>query len=360
MKYENVLIFSKTLWEEPPRLRHQLTRLMVSQGHKVTFFEKSSFKQIATIMRNEEGVTFFRHFELLHHQLRFCNTLILFNNLIASTIIRFLTKSLKKDLIINFNYDYDFLKNLFPSTPIITIINDDFVAQGKSWMKNSISMQLQSTCNNSDIVLAVSYPLVKHLSLFNKNTNLFLPWAETEYKEPKKLNKKRNVVLFWGYIDHRINWHLITYLLNNNVSIRFIGNIESGAKANVKQLQTYKNVEFIDSMPIEKIVLDDICCSLLPYDVTVPGVDAITISNRAFQLLSYGIPLIYSSLPHLLEAPKNVIARCENSKQFKEMIDFFSESFYEIQSDISDFLDTHYAIARYNKLLTKVGEIDTE
>ena len=43
---KNVVIFTKTLWNEPPRLRHQLSKMLSSYGHTITFFEKIVSKLI--------------------------------------------------------------------------------------------------------------------------------------------------------------------------------------------------------------------------------------------------------------------------------------------------------------------------
>ena len=154
---KNIIIFSKTKWQEPPRLRHQLTRLLKKNGHNIIFFEKNSFRAKRGIpffcsqptVRLEEGIHFYSHPELLHHQLRpfrllrklneyyelkYINKILNNNNnnKQSSNIqpqtsnIKHQTSNIKPDLIINFNYDYYFLKNIFPDTPIATVINDDF------------------------------------------------------------------------------------------------------------------------------------------------------------------------------------------------------------------------------------------
>ena len=39
-------------------------------------------------------------------------------------------------------------------------------------------------------------------------------------------------------------------------------------------------------------LLNDVFCSLIPYSEKIKGVDAVTVSNRTIQLLSFGIPII--------------------------------------------------------------------
>lgn len=260
-------------------------------------------------------------------------------------------------MIINFNYDYDFLKDLFPNKKVVTIINDDFIAQAKFWMKDSVRMQLKNTCKESDIVFTVSYPLQKLIKELGVNAHIFFPWAEQKYISPNKINTQRDTVLFWGYIDHRIDWGIVEYLIEQNVKLRFIGNIESRVQGNILKLKKYKNFEVLSARPIEKVLFDDICCSILPYDLNVSGVKAISISNRAFQLLSYGIPLIYSELPYLIDVSERVIKKCEMNEDYLEAIEFFILNFELSQIDIKNFLKDNYSHNRYEYLFQKIGSL---
>lgn len=355
MSEKKVLVFSRSFWNEPPRLRHQLTNLLQEYSHKVIFFERGS-KSLKIKKFEENGILILRHFEFLHHQLKPFNFLVVVNNFIAKYFIKKAVKEFDIEFIVNFNYDYSFLKQLFPDTKIITIINDDFVAQGKPWMKESIKRQLSNTCKKSDLVFTVSYPLQRQINEFKVDTSIFFPWAGTTYLEPTFTNNMRDVVLFWGYIDHRIDWLVIKYLLSEKIKIRFIGNIQSNVKQEIEELKKFSTFELFESQSISSIDFSEICCSILPYNLDVPGVNAISISNRAFQLLTFGVPLIYSNLPELMEAPQNVIRKCYDNKNYLESIKYFTHNFNICQSDISFFLKDHYSEDRYKFLLSKIRE----
>ncbi len=353
----SIIIFTKTNWDEPPRIRHQLTRLLYSHGHKIIFFEKSSFRQLKTIKHQEEGINFIKHFELIHHQLRPLKLLVKLNQTVTKYLIR---KNLIKeniDFILNFNYDYSFLRDLFPNKRIITIINDDFVAQAKPWMIDSIYEQLKTTCKHSDMIFAVSYPLCEQLKQFNKNTYILLPWAERKYRLPTITQEKRNVVLYWGYIDHRLNWNVIDHLINNNIKLRFVGDVGSNIKNKIEKYTYFDNFELLPSTDINKLNMEDVCCSILPYDTKRAEMRVVTVNNRVFRLLSYGIPLIYSDLPYLIETPNTVITKCKSNEDYINAIDYFSSSFSSSQTDIEKFLMDHYSDIRYNYLLEKINSV---
>ena len=66
------IFFTKTNWDEPPRLRHQLAKLLVSHNHRVIFFEKPTTflfdkKRKLPI---EDGIIFIRSKQLIHRLLR--------------------------------------------------------------------------------------------------------------------------------------------------------------------------------------------------------------------------------------------------------------------------------------------------
>ncbi|PHR69807.1 MAG: hypothetical protein COA66_14095 [Arcobacter sp.] len=360
MKNKNIVIFTKTNWNESPRIRHQLTRLLSSYGHNVTFFEKSCSTQLKTIKYKKDKINFIRHFELFHHQLRPFEFLVKLNQFVAKYFIQKNIKNENIDLVINFNYDYPFLKDLFPDKKVITIINDDFVSQAKFWMTKSIRNQLLDTCKNSDLVLAVSYPLVEQLKEYNQNTHIFLPWAQNEYIEPTIVAIKKDVVLYWGFIDHRIDWDVIEYLLKKKIKLRFVGSVQTKIFSKIEKCNEYTTFELIDPSSLETLNMDDIVCSLLPYDPKRNEMNAVTVNNRVFQLLSYGLPLVYSNLPNLLKSPTTVISKCKTNEEYFNVIKYFSNNFDLVQSDIKIFLKDHYAQNRYEYFTNKIEEIDSD
>ena len=354
MSRKKIVIFTKTNWNEPPRIRHQLTRLLSSYGHEVLFFEKSDFRQFSAVKHEDEGINFIKHFELLHHQLRPFGFLVRINKMIASYFIQKYVDEDDIDFIVNFNYDYSFLKKIFPKKKMITIINDDFVAQAKPWMYGSIHKQLKATCEKSDTVFTVSYPLCDALKKFNENTHLLLPWAEKHYSAPSQGRTKRDIVLYWGYIDNRIDWSTTDYLVRNNVKLRFVGSVHTMAQKRIESYKDYDNFQLVAPTSIEVLSFDDVMCSILPYDATRIDMKAVTVSNRAFQLLSYGIPLVYSDLPSLINAPSTVITKCKTNADYLDAIEYFSFHFDLCQVEIEKFLEEHYAESRYHDLFEKV------
>jgi len=352
-----VLIITRTNWDEAPRIRHQMCNMMLKQGNEVVFLEKPTNSILSPLKLREEkeGLTLGTYPELMHHQLKFTK---LFQYLNAKFVIRKLKNLIENnnfDLVLNFNYDYSYLSNFFEPRKFISIINDNFIAQGKPWMKKSIREQMESTCALSYATLSVSYPLKKLVDKSSNNSLLFIPWCEVEYKKPKPM-KLRNIVLYYGYINERIDWTVIEGLLERNISIRFVGPVAGNAtKQELIRLQHFPDFEVKGACSFEKLDLTDVCCSIAPYRKDIESVRACTISNRAFRLLSSGIPVVYPNLPYLIKAPKTVIFGASSLQEYFEIINFYMRNFDSCQNDILDFLDGHSEQDRYNSLMSILG-----
>ena len=127
------IIFTKTRWLEPPRLRHQLVKLLLDAGHNVTFYEKPYYpwQRVNTVQTGINGLSLRNTKQLIHHKLRINFILGKLNEIFE--IISIKQSSIEMtgaEVIINFNYDYYFLRKIFPGLKIITILNDD------SWSKS--------------------------------------------------------------------------------------------------------------------------------------------------------------------------------------------------------------------------------
>lgn len=349
---KHVLILTKTNWNEPPRIRHQVTRLLKKKGYIVTFVEKNTYKSLFIKSRKEEGIQFYSHAELIHHQLRFCGILQYMNNFIEKLYLRRIAKITKFDFIINFNYDYSFLKEI-TDKKVITIINDDFEAQGKFWMKKQIKKQVKRTCLMSDEVLTVSYPLQNKLKQYRQEVYLFLPWSKNIYKPPLKHVKERNVVLYFGYIG-RLDWNLVEELVaSTSYNYRFVGPAtRKSDKAILEHLKRRysNNFEHIPFSNFKDLGFEDVFCSILPYNPDLESVQACTVSNRAFNLLSRGLPLAYADLKYLIEAPSSIIRPNMTLDDYKSTLEFYSKNFNVIQKDIKSFLTNHYEEDRWELL----------
>lgn len=351
---KKVLILTKTNWSEPPRIRHQVTRLLKKHGYEITYVERNSYKNIFVKKRSEEDITFYGHPELIHHQLRWHPLFQRANNEVVKFYLKKIINQIEFDLIINFCYDYSFLPEIAEGRKIVTIINDDFEAQAKFGMKDQIRNQIRKTCKSSDDVLTVSYPLYDKLSSYADNVTLFFPWSKNQYKKPKAAGP-RNTVLYWGFIG-RMDWLMIEKIVEStNYHFRFIGPIDRAVDKQMVQKLTSEqlNFEHIPYSSLSDLKIEDVFCSIIPYNPDKESVQACTISNKAFNLMSLGLPLVYANLKYLITAPKEVMRKNTSLNDYIESLNFYHKNFYEVQNHIESFLQQHYEEKRW-EILKKI------
>lgn len=356
MSKGNVLVVSRTAWSEAPRLRHQLSRLLRDIGYEIYYVEL--LLAVKPIEENsEKGINVYTVNERLHHQLK---PFTFLQNIDS----KYICKSLKRILpikdfcfVVNFNYDNDYTFSLFPSVPVITVINDDFYAMAKPWMRSQVLKNLANTLSKSRINLSVSYSLDRQLSQFSPFTELFLPWSDTKYKKPIS-NLKRDVVLYYGFVS-RLNLKIAEDLCNSGIKLRFVGPLQGNGFKFKSKFGSYPNVEFLNETKLSDLDVSDVFCAVALYDSKLASVQAITASNRMFQLLAVGIPLVYPNLPNLILASDQVIRRCTSTSDFLDAISYFEVNFNKVQPVIEHFLLNHTKINRIQIFENIIKDLNT-
>jgi glycosyltransferase involved in cell wall biosynthesis len=293
--------------------------------------------------------------QLLHHQLRVVPPLHAINSwFVRRQIAEFLrTISAEEVTIINFNYDYYFLRELFPSKRIVTIINDDFEAQSRLPICGHITWALRRTCLMSDAVFAVSLPLVSRLSQWS-NAVLFLPWSSMQYTAPRENISGRTRLLFWGFIDNRLDLDMLDRVAKDLArrgpqwELLLVGPTQGrGREAAVRSMARHTNVRILDSHRLDQLPLDTILASVIPY-LTPAAMDAVTLPNKAMQLLAHGLPLLISGMPAFIEAP--FVRRLDGEESPATVIDSCIADFNALQPTIAKFLGDNTPESRLSQL----------
>jgi hypothetical protein len=201
-----------------------------------------------------------------------------------------------------------------------------------------------------DANFVVSYPLRDQLLPFTDKVELFFPWARVPYRRPSA-NGARRDLLYWGYINDRADAELVVGLLDAGRRVHFVGPVADSPR--VRTMSEHRNAVMHGPAAITAIadVLAQCCASIAPYDVSYRYVAAATVSNRTFDLLAAGLPMIFSDLPALLEAPRGVLYRCRNVAEFVAAADEAELTFHDVQPVIENFLAAHTPELRYRQLM---------
>ena len=342
------LEFTHTEWSEAPRLRHQVAQLLVDRGHTVYFFERSvPWRQGRELeVRHEaKGPALVRTRRLLHHQLRVAPPLHWANaRVLAGQIRRFVqSHAIGTDaVILNFNYDFYFLRKIFPRNRILTIINDDFEAMCRLPYRGHITWALKRTCQISDEVLTVSTPLQDRLSLWCR-PKLFLPWSVTPYRAPVGPVENRTRLLFWGFVDKRLDLDLLDTLAEAlakrrpSFKIMLVGPTHGDSRPMVEaRMARHTNVEIRGRTNLDDLPQEELLAALIPYKRDRTN-DAILQTNKTMQLLAKGLPLVISGMPAFMRKP--YILRLDEGGDMATVIDTVVRNFDTWQPEIKAFVD---------------------
>lgn len=355
----NYLIFSKTMWSETPRLRHQVSRLLRDNGGKAYFIQKPGYPHSSTIsgwLEVENGIKVAQTRQLIHHQLRVFDFLARINE-------RFEIAEIKKavncsdvldPIIINFNYDYYFLRDIFPDSKIITFINDDFVAQARFFSGRHVLSALEKTCRSSDEVLVVSTPLASQVEKWCR-PHLFFPWADTPYRGGEGEEDKYKILL-WAHVDKRIDFDLIIAAAKARSEFEFciVGPVSKDVEDKVLDVRRQcRNVVFMKQQKLDDLPCKDFFASIIPYKNGIKDIEAVTMSNKTLQLLSRGMPLVVHGMPFFFE--HDSIIKADSAETFIRGLDFMNENHRKLSPGIESLVAKNQSSDRYDFLMKLIS-----
>lgn len=352
-------VITHTLWDEAPRIRHQMTDLLRSAGHRVWFFERPASARTPprdAVDLGPDGPVLVPTRNLLHHQLRVIPALQRLN-------ARFVRRDLRAAArraglsgtpeVINFAHDYWFLRDVFPGSRITTIIHDDFEAQSRLPFRSHITWSLRRTCLASDRVFAVSEPLRKRLSHWC-DAGLLLPWAIEPYRSPQVGAKDRRTLLFWGHVDTALDPDVVRALSESLArrgpawELLIVGPTASHRREQVvAPLRSLPNVRIMDRTPLDRLPMDRVLAAVLPYRNT-PAINAVSLANKSMQLLAHGLPLVVSGMPNFIDLP--FVVRLSDCGGPDSAVDRCLASFDAWQRDIEEFMAANGPEARLRQL----------
>lgn len=353
-------LITNSRWEEPPRIRHQVARLLMDHGVRVAFFERPCMpwvRQPCPIREVTKDFAIVQTKCLLHAQLRVVPPIAWGN----ATFSRWVLQSRRDELgwsndavVINFLYDGAFLRDVFPRQRLITLIHDDFEAQSHFPWFGHVARALRATCQVSDQVLAVSTPLVTRLQQWSP-CELFLPWAVRQYRAPRADVNSRKALLFWGSVDTAIDVDVVRQLSEECVrrgpdwKVLFVGPTErSDRRRRMTTLLTqFPQVEIHPATPLDDLPIDSILAAVIPYG-GAPHTKAITMANKTMQLLACGLPLLISGMPAFLRQP--FILRLGEDGEVRECLDRVRDHFADWQPLVQAFVESQSPRDRLRQL----------
>ena len=263
----------------------------------------------------------------------------------------------KSDVIVLFNYDYFFIRELFPHQKIILIINDDFWSSAIAGYDKPLKRALEQVCRTSDSVLTVSQPLADQLKAYC-SPQLFFPWSDVAYKSPKR-DTVRNLLLYWGYLGNKLDYSYISSLAGVfeshklDYEIFLVGPILANCKQ-TKLLEGVAKIRFQERSCLDDLPLDRVLCGFIPYRSRVSHIDVISLPNKASQLLARGLPLLICGMPAFINQPF-VLRMTGDLDSDLNILRHIRSSFNDLQPAISAFVTANSAQSRLQSFMACIN-----
>lgn len=353
-----------TRWDEPPRMRHQVARQLMrwfnvlfvelGQGEPPAVSEmplRRVNERLVVLTLSTRGrlpIQAYANVPFLHAA----------RNRITCEQLAEVVQRYSHDTCILFNFVYDFSEvmelSLFDYK--VYVCFDELPRMwrratrpfGPKFYYHSRLYQFYENrvARRASRCLASHTPLEEKLRLVNPRTTLFLHGHEFKGELRAAANAKGSPikVAFMGYITYNLmlDW-FEAVLAEKDMHLTLIGPVNA-ARFQLDQFEKRGNFTNVPSLAggnlLQKLAEMDVL--VMPYNPGIPEVQVQTVSNKFFQYLAAGKPVVISDMPHYIQMPKGVIYRAKSAAEFVEKI---RQAHAE---DCPEFVEVRLGIARDN------------
>lgn len=335
------VVMAATQWDEPPRMRHQVTNQLV-RWFNVLFVEflpgertensSGAIRPCGDRLVVWRSTTKFRVPARLYANIPVVHALA--NRWYREQILRAVIQ-LRLSPVLLFNFVHDFHEIMEPKifSYKAYFCFDEFPRMWRGARKpNALKFLYQSrlfqyyenrVAKLATRCFASHTPLVEKLIRVNRKTSLLLhahEFSSAPSARPSRKDPRRIRVAYMGHITYNLlsDW-LHAVLTSSDTDLFLIGPI---LKFNPDRFLRYNNFHHIppltDNALLETLASMDVL--VMPYDCEIPEVSVQTVSNKFFKYLAAGRPVVISDMRYYISMPKGVIYRAHSAQDFVSKI----------------------------------------
>jgi len=332
VKPRRILILTASTWREPARLRKQLTEVL-AQDHEVVYVtlpyglkkpKKSLLYRDGRVLVAEVGGPF-----IPLRWIFFIKPLkIIYEKIVTKKLNTIITDLESYEILISFVCDYSDLFLRSSCTRKIYVANDDHAAiAGSKKRRLEIERCEAEIAKVSDLVMTVSNKIAGKKVYKNCFVNVVypghncIPISEMNLK----INREAGVrgACFLGYIDWRIDFDLLNYLLISGWEITLIGPVVGVEHELSILVEKFKSGLKILS-PVDEgsapVLLSKFSVLLLPYKFkNIDQRDSIELPNKLFIYFSALRPVVATYMPNLQYVENGLVYMARNSVDFENL-----------------------------------------
>lgn len=341
---KKIHIVSLSNWNEPRRIRKQITELLLD-NYDVVYHSPS----IPYDDKKQTGTNItFRKLPFIRY---FASTPIV-SILNAIALFFYIKKNVSGNhTLINFIPEsMVFLKpNKFK---VISIVNDDYSLSVKPIFSRWMYWLIKRMSERSDHTLFVSNPLMEKYK--SDNAVLFHPWADK--KDVSSIKTDKSIILYWGYICHTLDYEVIEEMASQIASkslpleIVLAGPVSENFSEKIRSITAshscisyHPPTETLEDLEIKRVIF-----GIEPLRQDYKNGAMVEMPNKGPRFLAHGIPLVYSGCS-LMSKPFFV----EYNGDIESTTRHISENSESINKSIDEYFRENNSITRL-ELLTKL------
>jgi len=334
------VVAAATRWEEPPRIRHQVTRQLMRWCNVlfVEFFPDPRHRDRFGFRRHDPRMIADMADPHVSWPIR-----LYANDPVSHGVVnrRFVADIMAAvaavrppgpPLLFNFVYDFHEIMRRTEFAYKAYICYDEFPKmQRRASRPNRLKWLYQSrlfqryenqVARGADRCFASHQPLVDKLRPFNHRTDLLLHAHEFEAPPAQShLDAHgRTRVAYMGHITYNLMlpW-LDAVLAQPDMELYLIGPVLRFDLERYAAHLGFTHVPPLTGQPLlDKMAEMDVL--VMPYDPAIPECHVQTASNKFFQYVAAGRPVVISDMPHYIAMPAGVIYRARTAEEFVETI----------------------------------------
>jgi hypothetical protein len=328
----NYLIYTVvTVWDEPPRARHQVANELKKDG-VLYFVERNKTGRPRIELRKVEDnvVIITPYFPMLYKaRYRTMGLNEIYNNWLLKKI-----KALEIDfeMVISFDYTAPAINKYFDN--VIFYCADDNVGFGNFnpfFINKYHALTEKKVAEKAKVCIVTSDYMGNKISCYNANTHVIpLGAPQIDFNDIKAPRKNKDVPTLGivGYLDYNLDMDLLYQLLEKFPTI-FIGPV---SEANKQKLARFKNAQFVGPKTGKELYecLDQADVCIAPYDVTKLNKGATP--NKLWLYLALGKPSVVTNMPNInsWHFEQGLAYKCTNDIFIDRCIQAYRDDTYDL------------------------------